>query len=166
MTARAATREEADALLDAGEARIRERLGPMIFGYGDETLAGNTAALLKEQGLSLGLGEALTQGLVTAELGQLVNLGQLKGSLVLGAPTPVDDLSTRVRDEFQPDLVLAITGRPGDDGRLVVDIKVSDASGRALERRLSLGGPQRIIMTRSATMALFTLWKFLKGEDE
>jgi nicotinamide-nucleotide amidase len=166
LTARAATREEAEVLLDEGEAGIRERLGPMIFGRGEETLAGNTAALLREKGLSLAVGEALTQGLVTAELGRLVHLGQLKGSLVLGSPASADELCTRVMDEFRADLALAVAGEPGDDGRLLVEIKVRDAAGREMERRLSLGGPQRLIMERAATMALFTLWNFLKGENQ
>ena len=166
LTARAETRKEAEALLDQGEARIRERLGPMIFGQGEETLAGNTAGLLRDKGLSLAVAENVTQGLVTAELGRLLHLGQLKGSLVLGAPTPIDELCERIQDEFQADLALAVTGLPGDDGRLVVDIKVRDASGRELDRQLSLGGPQAMIMQRAATMALFTLWNFLNGENQ
>ena len=138
----------------------------MIFGQGEETLAGNTAGLLRDKGLSLAVAENVTQGLVTAELGRLLHLGQLKGSLVLGAPTPIDELCERIQDEFQADLALAVTGLPGDDGRLVVDIKVRDASGRELDRQLSLGGPQAMIMQRAATMALFTLWNFLNGENQ
>jgi nicotinamide-nucleotide amidase len=166
LTAMAATDQEAGILLDDGERKIRDVLGDLIFGVGDDTLAGNTAARLTELGLSAAVAEAATQGIVTAELGRRLNLGQLKGALILGSPTPAADLIERIRDDYDPDVALAVSASPGDDGRLEVDILIESSTGKSNRRSLSLGGPQRLIVERSATMTMFTLWKFLKDYEK
>jgi len=164
LTARADTRAEAERILDEGEARVREQLDSLIFGRDDETLAGNTAALLQEYNQTLAVAEALTNGLVTAEIGGRLGLGRLKGALVLGRPVQAGELCDRVLNEFHPDLALVVTGWPDDSGRLQASILVRTADGREKERGLSLGGPSRIIQQRAATMALFTLLQFLREE--
>lgn len=68
MTARASSRDEAEALLDAEEAEIRRILGSLVFGVGDETMEDRVGALLEECGLSLGLAESMTGGLVASRV--------------------------------------------------------------------------------------------------
>jgi len=164
LTARADTRAEAERILDEGEALVREQLDSLIFGLDEETLAGNTAALLQEYNQTLAVAEALTNGLVTAEIGGRLGLGRLKGGLILGRPVQADELCDRLMDEFHPDLALVVTGFPDDEGRFQAFILVRTADGRERERVLSLGGPPRIIQQRAATMALFTLLQFLREE--
>ncbi len=68
ITARASSRDEAEALLDAEEAEIRRILGPLVFGVDDQTMEDRVGALLEECGLSLGLAESMTGGLVASRV--------------------------------------------------------------------------------------------------
>ena len=54
----------ADTLLNEAEAEIRRRLGVVVFGRDDETLAGVVGAALASQGLTLATAESCTGGLV------------------------------------------------------------------------------------------------------
>ena len=68
ITAKAPSREEAAALLDEMEARVRERLGRVIYGVDEQTLAGVVVAGLRQAGLRLAVAEAETRGLVALKL--------------------------------------------------------------------------------------------------
>ncbi|MDP9404736.1 MAG: competence/damage-inducible protein A [Actinomycetota bacterium] len=68
VTARASTRAEAEKLLDAEEAALRRLLGPLVFGVDDQTMEDRVGALLEECGLSLGLAESMTGGLVASRV--------------------------------------------------------------------------------------------------
>lgn len=162
LTARADDPATAQELLDEGEARIQARLGPLIFGRGDETLPGNTTRLLEEQGRSLAVVEAMTRGLVTAELGRLLMAHQFKGGLILQEPAPPEALCDRALEEFNADVVLSVAGFPEPAGRVRTEIMVLSRDGQQEERTLSLGGPERLVIERAATMAMFTLFSFLR----
>lgn len=64
IAARADNPEEADTLIGAMENEIRRRLGILIYGVDDETLQGNTAALLARNGLRLAVVETFTGGAI------------------------------------------------------------------------------------------------------
>ncbi|HVE47584.1 MAG TPA: competence/damage-inducible protein A [Acidimicrobiales bacterium] len=68
ITAQASTREEAEELLDAEDAEIRSILGPLVFGVDDQTMEDRVGALLEEGGLTLGLAESMTGGLVASRV--------------------------------------------------------------------------------------------------
>jgi nicotinamide-nucleotide amidase len=72
LTAKAPTEDAAVALLDAEEAEvlalIEERFGDIVFGRDDETMEHAVADLLLERGLTLGLAESLTGGLIASRL--------------------------------------------------------------------------------------------------
>jgi nicotinamide-nucleotide amidase len=68
ITAKAATREEALQALDAMEARVRDRLGSVIYGVDEETLPGVVVAALRRRGLTLALAETTTDGLIARQL--------------------------------------------------------------------------------------------------
>ncbi|HUR18057.1 MAG TPA: competence/damage-inducible protein A [Acidimicrobiales bacterium] len=68
ITARASTRDEAEALLDAEDAEVRRMLGPLVFGVDDQTMEDRVGALLEECGMTLGLAESMTGGLVASRL--------------------------------------------------------------------------------------------------
>lgn len=162
LTARADNRLQAEGLLDEGEARIREKIGSLIFGYGDETLSGNTVRLIEESGKTLAVGDALTGGLVISELGGRLSRSSFKGGNVLNREIPASELCDRLIRDFQADLALAIAGFPGEDDKHRIEIRVRDAEGREKSRELLLGGPDRLVKTRAAIMALFTLFSFLR----
>ncbi|HEY7948234.1 MAG TPA: CinA family nicotinamide mononucleotide deamidase-related protein, partial [Acidimicrobiales bacterium] len=68
ITAKAADSASADALLDAEEKQVRALVGEATFGVDDDTMESVVGALLKARGLTLGLAESLTGGLVSSRL--------------------------------------------------------------------------------------------------
>ncbi|TAH49163.1 MAG: CinA family nicotinamide mononucleotide deamidase-related protein [Chloroflexota bacterium] len=67
ITAKAATRADAEKMLADMEARVRERLGDWIYGVGDETVEQVVARMLTAQQKTVALAESNTQGKI-AEL--------------------------------------------------------------------------------------------------
>lgn len=63
---RAATAEEAERRLAALSEQIRERLGPLVYGEGEEGLAAVVGRLLRERSRTLALAESCTGGLIAA----------------------------------------------------------------------------------------------------
>jgi nicotinamide-nucleotide amidase len=68
ITAKAATAAEADAVLADEEHRLKELLGDVVFGVDDESMETAVAQLLLAQGLTLGVAESLTGGMVGERL--------------------------------------------------------------------------------------------------
>jgi nicotinamide-nucleotide amidase len=72
ITARAGTLDDVTALLDKedGEVRraIEERLGDIVFGVDDESMEVAVAGRLAARGLSFGVAESLTGGLIASRL--------------------------------------------------------------------------------------------------
>lgn len=62
------TRETAKAQLESDIAVIRDRLGRVVFGDGDETLADAVAQLLIERSLTISTAESCTGGLIAKHL--------------------------------------------------------------------------------------------------
>ncbi|MCK6458278.1 MAG: CinA family nicotinamide mononucleotide deamidase-related protein [Planctomycetes bacterium] len=62
---------------------IRKRLGPYVFGEGDQTLAGVVLGAMKERGLTLALAESITGGMLASLVVDQAGASQvLKGSIV------------------------------------------------------------------------------------
>jgi nicotinamide-nucleotide amidase len=68
LTAKAATDEEARALIDVEEQELRKILGDLIFGVDDETIEHSVISRLETRGWTLGVAESVTGGLVGARL--------------------------------------------------------------------------------------------------
>jgi len=72
VTARARTPDDVTALLDKEEAEVRravnERLGDIVFGIDDETMEVAVAERLVARGLTFGVAESLTGGLIASRL--------------------------------------------------------------------------------------------------
>ena len=66
--ARAKTAEEADARIAEVTRAIRARLGPIVYGEGDETMESTVGRLLKEHGCSVATAESCTGGLIAERL--------------------------------------------------------------------------------------------------
>jgi nicotinamide-nucleotide amidase len=68
VTAKAATEAEARRLVDAEEAELRKILGDLVFGVDDETMEYAVLSRLRARGLSLGVAESVTGGLIGARI--------------------------------------------------------------------------------------------------
>ncbi|MCB1251038.1 MAG: competence/damage-inducible protein A [Acidimicrobiales bacterium] len=68
LTAKAATAEEADALLADEVRTVCGVLGDYVFSVDDESVEEVVVRLLHEQGLTIGAAESVTGGLITARL--------------------------------------------------------------------------------------------------
>ncbi len=137
ITARARTTGDATALLDKEEAEVRraieERLGDIVFGVDDESMEVAVAARLSARGLTFGVAESLTGGLVASRLvnvpgasawfrGGVVSYNEQVKFDVLGVPVgPVVTeaaaaaMAEGVRSVTGADVGLGITGVAGPD---------------------------------------------------
>jgi len=68
ITAKARTRAEAEALIQAMEARVRERLGDWIYGEGNETVEEVVARLLAARHWRIAIAETNTAGKIAERL--------------------------------------------------------------------------------------------------
>ncbi|TMK67044.1 MAG: competence/damage-inducible protein A [Actinobacteria bacterium] len=82
MTAKAPTDEEATALLDEEEKKLRTILGQLVFGVDDETMEHAVLAECGRRGWTLGVAESLTAGLVGARFADVVGASEnFRGSI-------------------------------------------------------------------------------------
>jgi nicotinamide-nucleotide amidase len=95
LTAKGATEAEAVTLLAAEEAEVRALLGTLVFGVDDETIEASVLKLLRARGLTLGLAESLTGGLMGARVCDVAGASDVfRGSIVAYA----SDVKTSVLD--------------------------------------------------------------------
>jgi nicotinamide-nucleotide amidase len=156
--ARGASAAEADARLDALCATLRERLGPLVYGEGDETLERVAGRLLAERGASVAVAESCTGGLVASRLtdvpgasrwfhGGVVAYSNASKQSLLGVPEallaehgavsePVARaMAEGVRARFGAAIGVATTGISGPDGGSaekpvgLVHLALADATG-------------------------------------
>jgi nicotinamide-nucleotide amidase len=137
--ARAATAAEADVLLAETCRAIRERLGALVYGEGDETLEAVVGRLLRERKRTVAVAESCSGGLVAQKLTDVPgSSAYFKGGVVayansakrdmLGVPAELLDRYGAVSDEvaramaegararFRTDLAVATTGIAGPGG--------------------------------------------------
>ena len=93
LTVRAATIDAANELLDTWDQRVRNVVGEHVFGVDDDTMESVVLQLLRERGLSLGLAESVTGGLVAGRLTGIPGASDvLRGSVVCYASQVKFDL--------------------------------------------------------------------------
>jgi nicotinamide-nucleotide amidase len=133
ITAKGVDRAEAEALIAAEEARVRELLGDLVFGVDDETMESAVLHLLEERGLTLAVAESLTGGLIGSRicdvpgasasfLGSIVSYSsRVKHELLDVPPGPVvtEDaaiaMAVGARRRLGADVGIAATGVAGPD---------------------------------------------------
>jgi nicotinamide-nucleotide amidase len=76
ITAKAPDAEAARGLLSAEEAQVRLILGDLVFGVDDDTMESTVGHLLRAAGLTLGVAESLTGGLVGSRLSNVVGASE------------------------------------------------------------------------------------------
>jgi len=131
LTAKGADSKQAHAVLDEWQAKVLEIVGDVVFGFDADNMESVVLNLLREQGLTLGLAESVTGGLVSGRLTSIPGASDvLRGSVVsyssevkfdlLGVPRgPVVNEAAAVamaegaRRVLGADVALSLTGVAG-----------------------------------------------------
>jgi nicotinamide-nucleotide amidase len=118
ITADGASEEECTAAIAPVEATIRQCLGTLVFGEGDDELQHVVVRLLRERGKTLATAECGTGGLLAAWLNECDDASDIfRGGLVLAESSEsAKTLATRCREQFHADYGLAILPSPHADG--------------------------------------------------
>ena len=83
ITAKAADAQAATALLETEEEKVVALVGEAVFGYDDDTMESVVGVALQRRGLTLGLAESLTGGLVASRLVSVPGASEwFRGSVV------------------------------------------------------------------------------------
>ena len=176
LTAKADTFEQAMARLAPVEARVRSIVGDQVFGIDDQTMESVVLDLLRQRGLTLGLAESVTGGLVAARItnvpgasevfrGSVVSYAsQVKFDLLGVEPGPVvseraaGQMAEGARRVLHADVGLALTGVAGPSeqdgmpiGTLCVGIALPDGT---TTRTLSMPGVREQMRQMSVISAL------------
>jgi nicotinamide-nucleotide amidase len=187
LTAKAATQAEAEALLDVWEAEVRKVVGENVFGLDDETMESVTLDLMRSRGITLGLAESVTGGLVSGRLTAVPGASDvLRGAVVsyasdvkfdlLGVPEgPVVSeaaagaMATGARRVLGADVGLALTGVAGpaeQDGMPVGTLCVGiDNGGTVVTRTFRLPGQREQMRQMSVITALDYLRRHLLAAE-
>ncbi len=187
LTAKAADEATAHELLAAEEAELRALLGDLVFGVDDETMEHAVAVLLDAHGLTLGLAESITGGLMGARLTDVAGAsGFFRGSIVsydsevkfdlLDVPEgPVvsaqaaEAMAKNARERLGSDVGLSVTGVAGpaeQDGQPVGTVFIGLAiDDEVTHVQLRLPGDRRRIREFTAISALNLLRQALLARE-
>ncbi|MSR41717.1 MAG: competence/damage-inducible protein A [Phycisphaerales bacterium] len=177
----------ARAALDATTAVCRERVGSLIFGFDDETLASSVGAMLLAQSRTLATAESCTGGLVSALLTDIAGSSAwyLGGFVVYANARKIEDvgvpsemiarygavshetaiaLARGALHRMGSDYAISTTGIAGPSGGTpekpvgCVFIAIADrCSQQVFSRRFLFVGARQAIRERAAVMALASL---------
>jgi nicotinamide-nucleotide amidase len=161
ITAKAPDTASAEALLAAEQKQVCALVGEAVFGFDDDTMESVVAAALRKRGLTLGLAESLTGGLVASRLvgvpgasdwfrGSIVSYASEVKYDVLGIPPgPVVTaeaaraMADGARRVLGADVGLALTGVAGPDpqegqipGTVLVGLALPGVETESLEAHL------------------------------
>ena len=188
LTAKAASNEEADALIAPVEAIVRERLGT-VFGADDETLERIIFDALGERGWTIGTAESATGGMIAARLtavpgasdfvrGSVVSYATEVKEHVLGVPRSLLEagvvseetalaMAAGAREVLRADVAVAVTGSAGPDpqerevGTMIVAVATPDD---ARARTFRMPGDRERVRTYTVTAALHLVRLAVTGE--
>jgi nicotinamide-nucleotide amidase len=176
ITAKAADEARAHEIVEAEEAELRALLGDLVFGVDDETMEHAVGVLLEGHGMTLGVAESVSGGLMGARLTDVAGASRFfRGSIVsydsnvkfdlLDVPeglvvsaTAAEAMATAARRLLGADVGLAVTGVAGpaeQDGQPVGTVFIGLAIDDDVEStQLRLPGDRRRIREFSVISAL------------
>lgn len=83
LTAKATITSEVNSLLDEWEAKVRHAVGDIVFGIDSDTMESVVLHMMRERGLTLGIAESVTGGLVSGRLTNIAGSSDvLRGAVV------------------------------------------------------------------------------------
>ena len=184
LTAKAATRDEAEDLLNEWDRAVRDEVGNIVFGVDGDTMESVIVGMLNDRGLTLGLAESVTGGLVTGRItnvpgssavlrgGVVSYASEVKYSLLEVPSGPVVSeeaaiaMAAGVKRVLGSDIGLALTGVAGPDsqeghqpGTLCIGLVMDD--GRTHSTMLNLSGTRDLMRQLSVISSLDFLRKRL-----
>ena len=179
ITAKASTAEEARALIEPEERALREILGDLVFGVDDETMETVVLDLLRKRGLTLGLAESITGGLVASRLVSVPGTSDVMKGGIVAYMTDVKrsvldvtaekvvseecarEMAAAARRVFGADVGVGVTGVAGPDeqegepaGTVFFGLAVGDEPAEAVGTQLP---GQREMVRQFATISLLNL---------
>jgi len=179
LTAKAATKDAAAALIEAEERELRAILGDLIFGVDDETMESAVIQRVRDRGWTLGVAESLTGGMVGARLadppgasdvyrGSIVSYASEVKRSVLGVTAEhivsrecAQQMAEGARRVLGADVGIAVTGVAGPTeqngqpvGTVFFGLAVPGAPAEAMEARLP---GDRFRIRQFATISLLNL---------
>lgn len=186
ITAFAETAEAAEQVIAERAAQIRERLGHVVYGEGEDTLELAVVRLLQQRGETVATGESCTGGLLAARitdvpgsskvfLGGVVAYSNAAKTAFLGVPAELIErvgavseevaqaLAEGARDRFGATYGIGITGIAGPEGGTpekpvgLVYIALSQENYKATVERCEFIGSRGIIRQRATQTALNSL---------
>jgi nicotinamide-nucleotide amidase len=183
ITAKAATRDAADALIDQLEREVRRRLGDVIFSSDGSSLAETLGRELRTRNLRMATAESCTGGLAGSMIAAVAGASDYyRGGVIaysneaktqlLDVSAALIDLHGAVSEEvasamaagaraaFGADVAIAITGIAGPSGGSddkpvgLVYIAVAGPDGGLHARRFQFSGDRAAVILRSTLAAL------------
>ena len=179
ITAKAPTLEVARALIEPEEHALRAVLGDLVFGVDDETMETVVLDLLRKRGLTLGVAESVTGGLVSSRLVAVPGTSDVLKGAVVSYTTDVKrsllgveaehavsaecarELAAAARRILGADVGLGVTGVAGPDeqdgqpaGTVFFGLAVGEGPAEAVGTRLP---GQREMVRQFATISLLNL---------
>jgi nicotinamide-nucleotide amidase len=187
ITAKAASREEAERLIGPMEEEARGVLGNVIWGADDDTLEAAVGAMLRERGLSVATMESCTGGLLASTITDVAGSSSyFKGGFVaytaeMKIALGVDeglvrrhgvvsqgvarDMARAVRERLGADLGIGITGVAGPEPleeKPVGTVHIALDDGRGPQAvSYTFAQSRAAIKRRAVTTALFLLRRAL-----
>jgi len=162
IAAKAASEEEARALIAPVEAEIRERLKLYVCCADDETLEDLVMRQLAERGLTLASVEAGTRGQLA---GRLANVEKSREAFLGGRVLPnlnssAEEAAQVLRTESGATLALAAYAESIGDHKLNIAVALATPKGMQTAGRAFSGSP-RLGAEWVANSALGLVWKYL-----
>lgn len=89
ITAKACDQETVDKIIASEEARLRTLLGDLVFGIDDQTMESVVIDLLENRGLTLGVAETISGGLIGARLSTIPKADRVFRGAILACANEV-----------------------------------------------------------------------------
>jgi nicotinamide-nucleotide amidase len=192
VTAKAASKQEAENMMAPVLEKVQTMLGDMIYGIDTETLENTVLALLKERRKTLAAAESCTGGLLSKRLtdipgasavflGGAVTYATESKTALLGVDAGLirekgvvsrevaESMAARVRAVFGADIGIGITGIAGPDpdenGLLAGTVYVALSAEDSLYcRQLGIYTDRARVRNSAASTALDMLRRYLTGK--
>jgi competence/damage-inducible protein CinA-like protein len=193
LTAKAATREAAHALIDQLEPEIRRHLGEHIFSTDGASLPETLGRLMRDRGWSLSTAESCTGGMLGEMItsvagssdyyrgGVVSYANEAKTTLLDVAPELIEQhgavseavaaaMAVGAQAAFRATIALSITGVAGPGGGTkdkpvgLVFIALADGTGGVEVKRLHIPGDREAVRHRASLAALTLAWRAANTE--
>lgn len=165
IAAKAASEEQARALIAPVEAQIHERLNQSVYGADEDTIEGVVACWLAGRGLKIVTVEAGTGGQLAGRLAgvprEACRQVFLGGRVVSELDGSAEDTAKALRSESGDALALAACAGSSGDRKLYLEVALATPEGVKTSSRGFSGSP-KLGAEWAANAALDLVWRYLR----